>query len=292
MRFRILLPLLGLIAGCASAGAADDPPQVLAAAYPFAWAAEQVAGPDARVVSLVRPGAEPHDVELSPRQVGAVEKASLVVYLRGFQPAVDDAVRNSSRSARLDLTPYVDVQPLSSDLDDETGTGTDPHVWLDPVRMSAVVRALKARLAQADPSHAVDYTTRAARVTAELRALDELFRRRLADCDRHDVVTAHTAFAYLAGRYGLRQVGVTGLAPDNEPAPGHIAEVAQYARAHGVRTVFFESRIDPKLAETVAREIDACTAVLDPVEGVQDGDDYLSVMRRNAAALAEGLGCR
>ena len=289
----IALALLALLAaGCSGTGSADPRPQVLAAAYPFAWAAEQVAGPDARVTGLVRAGAEPHDVELSPRQIGAVEQASLVVYLRGFQPAVDDAVRNSTRAARLDLTSVTDVQPLSNDLDDETGSGIDPHVWLDPQRMARVVAALADRLAAVDPSNAASYRSRADRTRVQLTELDRLFRQRLAACDRHELVTAHTAFAYLAGRYGLTQVGVTGLDPEGEPSPRRIAEVARYAREHDVTTIFFESRVDPKLAQTVAAEIGARTAVLDPVEGVAHGDDYLSVMRRNATALAEGLGCR
>ena len=292
MRPRVLIPLVALAAACSGTGAADPRPQVLAAAYPFAWAAEQVAGPDARVTNLVRAGAEPHDVELAPRQIGAVEQASLVVYLRGFQPAVDDAVRNSTRAARLDLTSVTDVQPLSNDLDDETGSGIDPHVWLDPQRMSRVVATLADRLSAVDPSNAAVYRSRADRTRAQLTVLDRLFRQQLAACDRHELVTAHTAFAYLAGRYGLTQVGVTGLDPEGEPSPRRIADVARYAREHDVTTIFFESRVDPKLAQTVAAEIGARTAVLDPVEGVAHGDDYLSVMRRNATALAEGLGCR
>lgn len=295
MRPHVLIALIAVAvptAACSGTGAADPRPQVLAAAYPFAWAAEQVAGPDARVTNLVRAGAEPHDVELSPRQIGAVEQASLVVYLRGFQPAVDDAVRNSDRAARLDLTSTADVRPLSSDLDDETGSGIDPHVWLDPERMSRIVTTLADRLAAGDPSQAAGYRRRADRVLLQLAELDGLFGQRLADCARHELVTAHTAFAYLAARYGLTQVSVTGLDPEGEPSPGRIAQVARYAREHDVSTIFFESRVDPKLAETVAAEIGARTAVLDPVEGVEPGDDYLSVMRRNATALAEGLGCR
>ena len=289
---RRLLPLLFLAAACGSAHASPGGrQQVLAAAYPFAWAADRVGGSDVRVVNLVKPGTEPHDVELAPRQVGAVEQAALVVYLHGFQAAVDDAVRNAPAGRRLDLGPVVHVKPLSSDLKDENGSGIDPHVWLDPVRMTAIVDAVAERLAAGDPAHAAGYSSRAQQADRQLAELDRLFRSQLRSCARHDIVTAHTAFAYLSARYGLHQVGVTGLSPDAEPAPGHVAKVARYARAHGVTTVFFESRIDPKLAQTVAGEVGARTAVLDPVEGVRAGDDYLSVMRRNAVALHEGLGC-
>lgn len=278
-------------AGCTAQAATDGRVRVLAAAYPFAWAAQQVGGPDARVDDLVRAGAEPHDVELSPRQIGAFEQAQLVVYLHGFQPAVDEAVREAPRGARLDLTPTVDVQPFRSDLTGDSEAGTDPHVWVDPVRMSAVVRAVAGRLRDADPAHASSYTERETATLSRLAKLDAVFRAALRDCRQREVVTAHSAFAYLAGRYGLRQVGVAGISPDAEPSPGRIARVARYAREHEVHTVFFGSDVDPKLADTVAREIGARTAILDPVEGVAPGDDYLTVMRRNAAALHDGLTC-
>lgn len=288
-----LLTVLALLAatGCAAQAAPDGRVRVLAAAYPFAWAAEQVGGPDVRVDDLVRAGAEPHDVELSPRQIGAFEQAALVVYLHGFQPAVDDAVREAPKRARLDLTPVVDVRPFRSDLTGDGETGVDPHVWLDPLRMQAIVRAVAAGLQRRDPVHAASYAARARATIGRLHDLDALFRRALTGCRQRDVVTAHTAFAYLAARYGLAQVGVAGLSPDAEPSPRRIARVAAYARTHDVRTVFFGADVDPKLADTVAREVGARTALLDPVEGVRRGDDYLSVMRRNAAALHDGLSC-
>jgi zinc transport system substrate-binding protein len=290
MRLLVVLVLLAAT-GCTAQAATDGRLRVLAAAYPFAWAAEQVGGTDVRVDDLVRAGAEPHDVELSPRQIGSFEQAGLVVYLRGFQPAVDNAIREAPGKARLDLTPHVDVRPFTSDLTGDREAGSDPHVWVDPVRMSSVVRAIADRLSTADPAHAASYAQREAATLGRLQGLDVAFRTALTGCRQRDVVTAHTAFAYLAGRYGLRQVGVAGISPDAEPSPGRIARVARYARQHGVRTVFFGSDVDPKLADTVAREIGAATAVLDPVEGVRAGDDYLSVMRRNATALHDGLAC-
>jgi zinc transport system substrate-binding protein len=289
---RLLIAVVLLAAaGCTAQAATDGRVRVLAAAYPFAWAAEQVGGPDVHVEDLVRAGAEPHDVELSPRQVGAFEQAGLVVYLRGFQPAVDDAIQESPKRVRLDLTGVVDVQPFRSDLTGDRESGTDPHVWVDPVRMSDVVQAIADRLRAADPAHASSYGAREAATLQALSALDATFRRSLQGCRQREVVTAHTAFAYLAARYGLRQVGVAGISPDAEPSPGRIARVARYARQHHLTTVFFGSDVDPKLADTVAREVGARTAILDPVEGVKNGDDYLSVMRRNAAALHDALGC-
>jgi zinc transport system substrate-binding protein len=283
-----LLVVLALC-GCTAQAADDGRVRVLAAAYPFAWASEQVGGPDVRVEDLVRGGAEPHDVELSPRQIGAFEQAGLVVYLKGFQPAVDDALPEAKKRARLDLTSVVDVRPFSSDLTGDRESGIDPHVWLDPVRMSSVVRAIAERLSQTDPARASSYAERARAALQRLDELDATFRADLAACRQRDIVTAHTAFAYLARRYGLKQVGVAGISPDAEPSPGRIARVARYARDHDVRTVFFGSDVDPKLAETVASEVGARTAILDPVEGVRAGDDYLSVMRRNARALHDGL---
>src|SRR3954452_2285727 len=220
-----VLAVLGLaLAGCTASRADDGRVRVLAAAYPFAWAAQQVGGPDVQVQGLVRAGAEPHDVELSPRQVGAFEQASVVVYLHGFQPAVDDAIREAPRAARLDLTPVVDVRPFSSDLTGDKESGVDPHVWLDPVRMQAVVRAVADRLAARDSEHATSYAARAGATVARLTALDQSFRTSLASCQHEEIVTAHTAFAYLARRYGLRQVGVAGISPEAEPSPGRLAK--------------------------------------------------------------------
>jgi zinc transport system substrate-binding protein len=292
MRFPAVLGVLAVLASACTAGTGTGGrTSVLAAAYPFAWAAQQVGGPDVAVTDLVKSGAEPHDIELSPRQVGAFQSAGVVVYLHGFQAAVDRATSEAPLEALLDLTAAVDVKPPDSALTEATATGVDPHVWLDPIRMRAIVDAIEAKLVARDPAHAASYRSRAATTDTALADLDATLRRSLQGCVRKDIVTSHTAFAYLARRYGLRQVGIAGLSPDGEPSPGRLAEVARFAKKSHVTTIFFESLVDPKLAQTVASEVGARTAVLDPVEGVKRGDDYLSVMRRNAAALHDALGC-
>lgn len=284
---RRLLPLaLLLVAGCTSGFANDGKVHVVASAYPFVWLAQRVGGSAVDVTDLVPPGAEPHDLELSPKQVGLVEQAAVVVYLKGFQPSVDDALGSGHQG--LDLGTVVTQQPLTTGNEQ---TAKDPHIWLDPVRMEAAAAALAARLSAKDPKHAATYRAGAASVRTDLEGIDTLFRSDLRGCARKDIVTSHSAFGYLAARYGLVQRGITGVSPDEEPTPKKLAEVAEYARKNHVTTIFFESLVDPKIARTVAQEVGARTAVLDPVEGVHGGDDYLSVQRRNAAALRLALGC-
>jgi zinc transport system substrate-binding protein len=276
----LLLPLL--TAGCSSDGAGSTP-TVVVGAYPFEWLVTQLVGDDVRVVDLVKPGVEPHDVELTPRQVAEVKGADVVFYLKGFQPAVDDAVEGAHGN---DLGEK--ITQLRSD-----GDALDPHVWLDPVLMTRLAAAMTTELVDelGPDGGQPGFMARYLRLRPRLDALDADIRGQLEDCRTREVVTSHAAFAYFAQRYGLTQRGITGLSPESEPSPKRLAEVADYAREHHVGTIFFESLVSPKVAETVASEVGAKTAVLDPIESVSGTDDYLSVMRRNAATLHTALGC-
>jgi zinc transport system substrate-binding protein len=303
MRVRVLaaaLVTLAVVAGCARNAAAADGGRlgVVTAFYPLQFLSQRIGGPDVAVTDLTKPGAEPHDIELTARQVARISDAGLVVYLRGFQPAVDEAVAHEAGRA-LDAASVVQLLPLDSDgqkapRDEhpETASGMDPHVWLDPVRFATIADRLGERLGQADPAHAAAYTARARALHAELDALNAEYARRLGTCARHEIVTSHSAFGYLAHRYGLSQIGITGLSPESEPSPRRLADVARDAKATGTTTIFFETLVSPKVAETIAREVGASTAVLDPLEGLTEpGTDYFSVMRANLAALTRALGC-
>jgi zinc transport system substrate-binding protein len=147
------------------------------------------------------------------------------------------------------------------------------------------------RSARRSPSASARSTRRALR--GDLETLDREFTDGLATCQRREIVTSHAAFGYLAARYDLDQVGITGLSPEAEPTAQRLAEVAEEAREHHATTIFFETLVSPKVAETIAQEVGADTAVLDPIEGLQPGStgDYLSVMRSNLAVLRPALGC-
>src|SRR4051794_31799161 len=160
--------------GDAGSGQAD-PLRVVAAFYPLQYVADRVAGTAATVTNLTKPGAEPHDLELSPRQVGAVSKADLVVYERGFQPAVDDAVAQEAHGRALDVATIATLRD---------GEGADPHIWLDPTRMQRIANAVALRLAQLRPAQESDIAARAKRLDLDLTALDGELRSGLAHCAR------------------------------------------------------------------------------------------------------------
>ncbi|HEX8003892.1 MAG TPA: zinc ABC transporter substrate-binding protein [Mycobacteriales bacterium] len=256
--------------GCVKA--ADRPGdrvRVVAGLYPLAYVARAVGGDRVDVVDLTPAGAEPHDLELAPSQVSAVERADLVLLVRGLQPEAEAAAPDR-REVVLEA-------------------GNDPHVWLDPTALRTFAALVAARLEMADPDH--DYTPAAVAFRERLDRLDADLRAGLAHCARRDLVTSHAAFAFLARRYGLRQIGISGFDPDAEPPPGKVAEIARYVRERGVTTVFSERLVSPKVAEAIARETGARTALLDPIESVSGDDDYETVMRRNLATLRPALGC-
>ena len=273
---------------------------VVASFYPLEYVARRIGGDRVQVSSLTKPGAEPHDLELTPRDVAGLADAGLVVYLRGFQPAVDTAVDDetsvtsfdASATADLDLT-YTPIE-AGQRVDAEAGS-TDPHFWLDPLRLDAVARTLAARMTREDPAGGPAFADNLARLSRDLRTLDAEFRAGLTDCANTDLVTSHNAFGYLSRRYGLRQVGITGLSPDAEPQAGQLAQIADFVRTNDVRTIYYETLVSPAVAQTVAKETGVSTAVLDPIEGLNDrsqGRDYLAVMRSNLANLEEGQPCR
>jgi zinc transport system substrate-binding protein len=273
----------GLVAGCGSGGSADGRKTVVAAFYPLAYAAQQVGGAAYDVVNLTPPGAEPHDLELTPRAVGRIESADVVLYLsHGFQPAVSKAVDQASGTTVDVLSGLL----LNSAAGQEEGLTADPHVWLDPVLFAEVAKHI-GRALQRSP----------AKFEARVSSLDREFRRGLQNCARKEIVTSHAAFGYLAQRYGLKQVPITGLTPESEPSPQQLTGVIKLVKRTHATTVFFETLVSPRLAETVAREVGAHTAVLDPIEGLTPaeqtrGDNYFTLMRRNLANLRKALACR
>jgi zinc transport system substrate-binding protein len=347
------LAAAGLLTFAASACASettaagdDSELRVVAAFYPLQFVAEQVGGDLVSVSTLAPPGVEAHDLELTTSQVLEIAEADLVIYLTGFQPAVDDAVAEHAQRA-LDVAEVVTLIETEGYHDHDHGHGheeedhghghghededhghgheeedhghgheeedhghggedhdhghghdhdhgpEDPHVWLDPDRLATIADEVAAQLSALDATRADHYAAGAAELRQDLVALDAAYADGLADCERREIVVSHAAFGYLADRYDLRQISISGLSPEDEPTPQRLAEVIRQAEEYGATTIFFEVLVSPRVAEVIAEQVGAETAVLDPIEGLAPGsdEDYLDLMRANLAALQEALGC-
>jgi zinc transport system substrate-binding protein len=273
----ILIATVVLAAGCGgTAGSSEE--KVAASFYPLAFAAQELGGDKVDVVNLTPPGTEPHDLEPTPSDVRELKDADLVLLLgHGFQPQLEDAAGDGDEVVELLDTPGLN-----------RFANNDPHVWLDPARYELIARRIGDELGAAGSVE---------RFVAKLKALDREFRRELANCARDDIVTSHEAFGYLAQRYRLHQIPITGLSPEAEPSPRDLDRVIGLIRSTHATTVFFETLVSPRIAKAVASETGAGTAVLNPIEGLEPseakrGEDYFSLMRSNLASLRAALGCR
>ncbi|MFF8911766.1 metal ABC transporter substrate-binding protein [Streptomyces sp. NPDC015032] len=301
--------VLGLTAltACSASGAADhkngDKLNVVASFYPMQFLAEQIGGKHVSVTTLTKPGVEPHDLELSPRQIGGLADADCILYLKGIQPAVDDAVKQSGSKNVIDASALTTLEDHGTETGaDEHGhehhgdeAGADPHIWLDPVKYAEVAKGVGKSLEKTDPGHAADYRKNTDALVTRLDGLNTAYENGLKSTATRTFITTHSAFGYLAERYGLTQEGIAGIDPEAEPSPARIKEIHTIAEKNKVSTVFFETLASDKTAKTLAKDTGLKTDVLDPLEGItgkSKGADYIEVMQSNLAALQKALGAK
>ncbi|MFI8183606.1 zinc ABC transporter substrate-binding protein [Actinacidiphila glaucinigra] len=311
---RALVPLAaaGLVAlsACSTAGASgeDGRLRVTASFYPMQFLAEQIGGGHVDVTELTKPGTEPHDLELTPRQTGELGESDVVVYLKGLQPAVDDAIAQSGVENTVDAAALTPLEDHGTEVDghdhgsgdDHSGhgdedAGADPHIWLDPVRYAEVAEGVGKALAKADPAHEAAYEKNTAALVRKLDALDTDFQDGLKNRSSDTFITTHAAFGYLAERYGLVEQAISGIDPESEPSAARMRTLHTLAEDKGVSTVFFETLASDRTARTLAGDLGLKTAVLDPIEGITDksaGRDYFEVQHSNLQALRAALGAK
>lgn len=308
----------------AAGGSNGDKLKVTASFYPMQFLTERIGGEHVAVTSLTKPGVEPHDLELTPRQIGSISESDYVLYLKGIQPAVDDAILQSGVKNTVDAATLTTLENHGAEVSghdhghdhaeeapEEHGEheehsegdghnhgeegGADPHIWLDPVKYAEVAKGVGKSLEKADPDHAADYRKNTDALVAELGELNTAYETGLKNTSTKTFITTHSAFGYLAERYGLTQQGIAGIDPEAEPSPARIQEIHTIAEKEKATTVFFETLASDRTAKTLAKDTGLKTGVLDPLEGITGksrGADYTEVMESNLAALQKALGAK
>jgi len=259
--------------------------------YPLGEFAKRVGGDLIDVVIVTPSGAEPHDYEPTPQDIIAVRKSKVFVYQgSGFDSWAERLGPDLKKEG-------IDVINMNSNFNLDSRQGkADPHIWLDPVLASKEVEIIRETLSKIDPTHETNYRSNASKFESELELLSEQYRRELSNCKQNKIIVSHEAFGYLGKRYGFNFISVSGLSPEEEPSAQRIGELTKIVKENDIHYVFFETLVSPKLAETIANETGAQTAVLDPIEGITENDlkigkNYLSLMGNNLSNLRKALQC-
>ncbi len=272
--------------------------KVVASFYPLADFAKNVGGDLVEVMNITPAGAEPHDYEPTPKDIAALYDAKLVILNGNGVDAWGEKIEGELTQKGIIVLKMSDhLDSLKNNEPGEESGQYDPHFWLNPTNAIKETDSIADALIQIDSTHEKEYNMNRDEFKRKLGLLDEEYRSGLANCESRTIVTSHNAFNYLASRYNLSTLYILGLSADEEPSPKTIADTARLAKERGVKYIFFETLINPKLSETIAREIGAKTLELNPIEGLSDkeiaqGKDYISVMRNNLENLKIALSCR
>ncbi len=263
--------------------------------YPLYYFTKTIVGDDAAVYNLTPAGAEPHDYEPTPQDIVRLHNSRIVIVNGVVEPWVGK-VRDELIAKDVVLIQASDGLMSHQMTDENNHAVSDPHIWLSPRVAQQVIERIERAVVAADPAHAGGYHLRAESLKQRLVELDTQFKQGLQGCKQNQFITAHSAFGYLAAEYGLTQIGIAGLSPEAEPSPQALGEITRFAKQYEIKYIFFESLINPRLANTLAQEVGAQTLVLNPLEGltpeeVSKGKDYFTEMQSNLTNLRLALAC-
>ncbi len=284
----LLLTAALLCFGCGQGNnaPADGKMQVAASFYPMAEFARAVGGSRVEVYTMIGDGIEPHDWEPSARDLTRLAKAKVFVYNGGVEPWAQPAVA----AVADDGVQAVEAGHAFMNQTDKT----DPHFWLSPRKAAKEVETVRDAFIKADPEYAETYRQNAEEYIEKLNVLDKKMTQTAQNAKIKTFVTTHAAFGHLAADYGLKQESIMGLSPQAEPSPAALNKLLGIMKADGIKYVFFETLVSPRIAETIAQAAGARTLVLDPLEGLSEsgranGDNYLKIMERNIINLETAL---
>jgi len=269
--------------------------QVAASFYPMYFFASQIGGDKADVTSITPASAEPHDYEPTTQDLVLIQNSNMLVLNGGALEAWGNKIKSQLPANVLVVTAGEGL--ANKQLNENGQTIQDPHIWLDPILAKKEVAVIEKGFEKLDPKNAGYFQANAKKLDGELDALNIEYSHAFTSCTQKDFITSHAAFGYLGAQYGINQIPISGVSPDEEPSTQKMVEITNLVKAKNIKVVFFESLISPKLSETIANETGAKAMVLDPIEGltkdeIANGQNYLTIMKQNLNNLQIALQCQ
>ncbi len=299
-----LAAVFPLSAGTGAAAQSHRPLKVITTLFPLQEFSQAVGGEYVQSEIIIPPGFEPHAWEPKPSDLAKITRADVFIFIGpSMEPWVSSLLK-AARGSQLKILEAGEGLFRPETKGPYEGSGghvhpenADPHVWLDFALDQRIVESIAAAFAEKDPANASRFKANAEGYKSKLDSLDKKFQSALSACRRKEIVLGgHAAFSYLARRYGLKQVPLYGINPNSEPTPKKMTEVIKSARNNGVKYIFFEELVNPKLAQVLAKEGNLQTLVLNDGanltrEKMKQKMTFLMLMEQNLENLRRGLDC-
>ncbi len=259
-------------------------PKIVTSIYPLTSIARSVGGSKVTVTTLVPRGADPHNFELPPSAVAAIDQADRVFLIGGrFDTWFIDIFREEKREKLVALYEAFDDSLISLGID------FNPHIWLDPLMAKQIAKIMATHLKAIAPSESSYFEDRLEAFSTQLDSLNEWIKQTLAEIGFSEFVGLHPAWSYFARRYGLNERATIEISHEYEPSPRHIAEVIKTIRTMKSRCILAEEFSNPSLARAVASATGATVLILDPLGGpdLDDRSTYMDLLKYNVKLIVE-----
>ena len=292
-----------LLTACGSQGNAGKPPskkglKIVTSFYPIYALVKEISG-DQNDIWMVQSGAGIHDYEPSTKEVAQIYDADVFVYhsqaLESWAGRLDPSLQDSKLRV-IEASKGMELDKVAGleDIEDTEGKDTkhlyDPHTWMDPLKIAEEGKIIAQELGNIDPDNKSYYEANAQKLEKRCEDLVAKYQPLFEKVTQKTFVTQHTAFSYLAKRFGLKQLGIAGISPEQEPTARQLAEIQQFVKDYQVHTIFVEKHTSSKVADSIAKATGAKVKVLDPLEAdPENNKDFLENLEENMASLAKEL---
>lgn len=265
--------------------------------------AEQVGGTHTKVLGLVIAGEDPHEYQPTPADLDQVSKANLVLLSGKHLEHYLDKIQQAT-GGKVDSLPVGDQLPslqIKSNSDEEataapaeqTAVMEDPHWWHSVANVKKATTIVSDELVKLDPANKADYEKNAMAYLANLDQLDKWVRRKIAELprNRRKLVTSHDAFQYFARDYGFTIYAIEGISTDTEPSNRHVAQLIDEIKQQGVKAIFLESNLNPKVTSEITRETGVSIGGTLYADGLGTGaaSTYDGMFRHNVSIIVDAL---
>ena len=272
--------------------------KIVTSFYPIYAMVKEVSG-DLNDVRMIQSSSGIHSYEPSANDIAAIYDADIFIYhshtLESWAGSLDPSLQKSKVKV-IEASDGMTLERVPGLEDVEAGNGVDektlydPHTWLDPEKVAEEAQIIADKLSEQDSANKETYQKNAQNFSAKAQDLTKKYQPIFEKSSQKTFVTQHTAFSYLSKRFDLNQLGIAGISPDQEPSPRQLTEIQEFVKTYKVKTIFTESNVSSKVADTLVKSTGVSLKTLNPLEADPQNDkSYLENLEENMAILAQEL---